>query len=273
LLKWVPASAGKRQKKGAYVEMPILIERHPGYRQITLNRPDRLNALTAEMGAALLAALGEAEADRDCRAILLTGAGRGFCAGQDLSQVGSDLKSLLDGYNAVIRKLRALKMPVVCAVNGVAAGAGANLALACDIVLAAKSASFIQAFAKIGLIPDVGGTWVLPRLVGAARARALAMLAEPLSAERAAAWGLIWQTVDDDKLMDEAQALTARLAQGPTIGLALAKRALDAAETNTFDQQLDLERDLQNEAALTPDYAEGVRAFLEKRLPVFTGRR
>jgi 2-(1,2-epoxy-1,2-dihydrophenyl)acetyl-CoA isomerase len=253
--------------------MTVLVEKRAGYRQLTLNRPDRLNALTAAMGAALLAALDEAEADPECRAILLTGAGRGFCAGQDLSQVGSDLKLLLDGYNAVIRKLRALPMPVVCAVNGVAAGAGANLALACDIVLATKSASFIQAFAKIGLIPDVGGTWFLPRLVGAARARGLALLAEPLSAERAEAWGLIWQAVDDDKLMDAAQVLAARLAQGPTIGLALAKRALDAAEGNDLASQLDLERDLQCEAARTPDYAEGVRAFLEKRPPVFTGKR
>jgi 2-(1,2-epoxy-1,2-dihydrophenyl)acetyl-CoA isomerase len=253
--------------------MTILVEKHAGYRQITLNRPDRLNALTAEMGTTLAAALSEAEADPECRAILLTGAGRGFCAGQDLVEVGADIKGLLDGYNAVIRKLRALEMPVVCAVNGVAAGAGANLALACDIVLAAKSASFVQAFARIGLIPDVGGTWFLPRLVGAARARALAMLAEPLPAERAEAWGLIWQAIDDDTLMDAAQALAARLAQGPTVGLALMKRALDAAESNTLNQQLDLERDLQGEAARTPDYAEGVRAFLERRPAKFTGRR
>jgi 2-(1,2-epoxy-1,2-dihydrophenyl)acetyl-CoA isomerase len=253
--------------------MTILVEKHAGYRQITLNRPDRLNALTAEMGTTLAAALSEAEADPECRAILLTGAGRGFCAGQDLVEVGADIKGLLDGYNAVIRKLRALEMPVVCAVNGVAAGAGANLALACDIVLAAKSASFVQAFARIGLIPDVGGTRFLPRLVGAARARALAMLAEPLPAERAEAWGLIWQAIDDDTLMDAAQALAARLAQGPTVGLALMKRALDAAGSNTLDQQLDLERDLQGEAARTPDYAEGVRAFLERRPAKFTGRR
>ncbi len=253
--------------------MTILVEKRAGYRQITLNRPDRLNALTAEMGAALLAALGDAEADPQCRAILLTGAGRGFCAGQDLVAVGADIKGLLDGYNAVIRKLRALEMPVVCAVNGVAAGAGANLALACDIVLAAKSASFVQAFARIGLIPDVGGTWFLPRLAGTARARGMAMLAEPLPAERAEQWGLIWQAVDDDSLMDAASALAARLAAGPTIGLALMKRALDDAASNTLDRQLDLERDLQGEAARTPDYAEGVRAFLEKRPPVFTGKR
>ncbi|HWB50423.1 MAG TPA: 2-(1,2-epoxy-1,2-dihydrophenyl)acetyl-CoA isomerase PaaG [Stellaceae bacterium] len=259
--------------------MTILVERRAGYRQLTLNRPDRLNALTAGMGEALLAALAEAEADADCRAVLITGAGRGFCAGQDLTEVmpgeagGPDLGPLLDTYNAVIRKLHALPMPVVCAVNGVAAGAGANLALACDIVLAAASASFIQAFAKIGLIPDVGGTWALPRLVGAARARALALLAEPLPAGRAAEWGLVWQAVDDERLMPEAHALAARLAQQATIGLALTKQALDAAETNPLDTQLDLERDLQNAAAQTPDYAEGVRAFLEKRPARFTGRR
>jgi 2-(1,2-epoxy-1,2-dihydrophenyl)acetyl-CoA isomerase len=259
--------------------MSILVEQRPGYRQITLNRPDRLNALTAVVGEALLAALEEAERDPDCSAILLTGAGRGFCAGQDLTEVmpteagPPDLGPLLDGYNAVIRKLHALPMPVICAVNGVAAGAGANLALACDIVLAAKSASFIQAFGKIGLIPDVGGTWALPRLIGAARARGLAILAEPLPAERAAEWGLIWQAVDDDQLMTEAQMLAERLAAQATIGIALTKQALDLAESNTLDVQLDLERELQREAARTPDYAEGVRAFLEKRAPAFTGKR
>jgi 2-(1,2-epoxy-1,2-dihydrophenyl)acetyl-CoA isomerase len=258
--------------------MTILVEKHTGYCAVIFNRPDRLNALTSEMGAALLASLDEAARDPDCRAILITGSGRGFCAGQDLTEVTPtadgppNLKPLLDGYNAVIRKLHAIEMPVVCAVNGIAAGAGANLALACDIVLAGKSASFLQAFARIGLIPDVGGTWVLPRLAGAARARALAILAEPLSAERAADWGLIWQVVDDDKLMGEAHALAARLAKQATIGIALTKRALDAAETNTLDQQLDLERDLQDEAAHTPDYAEGVRAFLEKRSANFSGK-
>jgi 2-(1,2-epoxy-1,2-dihydrophenyl)acetyl-CoA isomerase len=259
--------------------MTILVEKRPGYRQLSLNRPDRLNALNAEMHGALMTALAEAEADRECRAILLTGAGRGFCAGQDLADVAvtddgpPDLKAVLERYNALVRKLRGLEMPVVCAVNGVAAGAGANLALACDIVLAARSASFIQAFSRIGLIPDCGGTWFLPRLIGAARARALAILAEPLPAERAAEWGLIWQAVDDDKLMETAHALAARLAQQATIGVALTKRALDAAETNTLDTQLDLERDLQDEAGQTPDYAEGVRAFIEKRPPNFTGKR
>jgi len=256
--------------------MTILVESFAGYRQITLNRPERLNALTVEMAAALSAALDEAAADENCRALLLTGAGRGFCAGQDLTAIvdatPADLGRLLDHYHPLILKLRALPMPVVCAVNGVAAGAGANLALACDIVLAARSASFVEAFAKIALIPDCGGTWFLPRLVGTARARALAMLAEPLPATTAAEWGLIWQMVEDDRLMAEAQALAARLATQATTALALMKRALDAAATNPLDRQLDLERELQAEAGASPDHREGVRAFLDKRPPAFTGR-
>ena len=257
--------------------MTILIDTRPGYRVITLNRPERLNALTVEMADALMAALDAAEADKGCRAVLLTGAGRGFCAGQDLTAIveasSNEIADLLDHYNPLIRRLRALPLPVVCAVNGVAAGAGANLALACDIVLAAQSASFVQAFAKIGLIPDCGGTWFLPRLVGTARARALAMLADPLPAETAAEWGMIWRAVADERLMDEAHALAARLASGPTAALALAKQALEESAGNDLDRQLDLERDLQAEAAATPDHAQGLRAFLEKRPPAFGGGR
>ena len=261
-------------------EASILVESAPGYRVLTLNRPDRLNAFDEDMHRQLMAAILAAEADAGCRALLLTGAGRGFCAGQDLTNrvfepgVVPDLARTIEGfYNPLIRKLRDLPMPVVCAVNGVAAGAGANIALACDIVLAGRSAKFLQAFAKIGLLPDSGGTWFLPRLVGRARARGLAMLAEPITAEQAEGWGLIWKALDDAALMDEARRLTAHLATQPTVGLALIKQALDAAETNDLDAQLDLERDLQAEAGRTPDYSEGVQAFLAKRAPKFTGRR
>lgn len=256
--------------------MTILVEPHPGYRLIRLNRPERLNALTAEMADALIAALNDAQADPECRAALLTGAGRAFCAGQDLAAIDGaspgDIGRLIDNYNRLVERLRKLPMPVVCAVNGVAAGAGANLALACDIVLAAKSASFVQAFARIGLLPDCGGTWFLPRLLGPARARALAMLAEPLPAEKAEAWGLIWQAIDDERLMPEAHSLAARLATGPGVALGLVKQAIDASETNDLAGQLKLERELQVEAAASRDHAEGVRAFLEKRPPSFTGR-
>jgi 2-(1,2-epoxy-1,2-dihydrophenyl)acetyl-CoA isomerase len=261
-------------------ETPILVEARAGYRVITLNRPARLNAFTESMHQALREALAAAEVDRDCRALLLTGAGRGFCAGQDLndrlSKAGETpvLGGALEAYyNPLVRKLRALPFPVVAAVNGVAAGAGCNIALACDIVLAARSASFVQSFAKIGLVPDSGGTWILPRLVGPARARALALTAEPLPAETAEAWGMIWKAVDDGALIAEAEKLCAQFAAAPTLGLALIKRALDAAWDNDLETQLELEREFQREASLTPDYAEGVRAFMEKRKPVFSGRK
>jgi 2-(1,2-epoxy-1,2-dihydrophenyl)acetyl-CoA isomerase len=261
-------------------ETPILVETRAGYRVITLNRPQRLNAFNEAMHCALMAALNDAEADPECRALLLTGAGTGFCAGQDLNDriargdAKPDLGASLDAfYNPLVRKLRALPFPVVAAVNGVAAGAGANIALACDIVIAARSASFVQAFARIGLVPDSGGTWILPRLVGAARARGLALLAEPLPAERAADWGLIWKAVDDDTLRGEAEGMCARFAAGPTFGFAQIKRALDASEHNDLSTQLDLERDLQRQAGASPDYMEGVRAFVEKRKAVFTGRK
>lgn len=257
----------------------VIVDRRPRYHVITLNRPARLNAFNEDMHRALRAALDAAAADRACRALLLTGAGRAFCAGQDLSEraPGSgpprDLGQSLEAfYNPLVRQLRALPFPLVAAVNGTAAGAGASIALHCDIVLAAHSARFIQAFAKIGLVPDSGGTWLLPRLVGAARARGLALLGEPLPAKTAAEWGLIWKAVEDDRLIAEAEAICERLAEGPTVGLGLIKRALDAAERNDLPTQLDLERDLQREAGFSPDYAEGVRAFLDKRAPVFTGR-
>jgi 2-(1,2-epoxy-1,2-dihydrophenyl)acetyl-CoA isomerase len=257
----------------------ILMDRREGYRTITLNRPDRLNSFNEAMHAELMGALLDAESDEGCRALVLTGSGRGFCAGQDLSdRVFSpgqvpDLSSTLERlYNPLVRKLRGLQMPVICAVNGVAAGAGANIAFACDIVLAARSAKFIQAFAKLGLVPDSGGTWFLPRLVGPARARALALLAEPVPAEQAEAWGMIWKAVDDAVLMDEAHRLGAHFSTQPTVGLGLIKQALDASETNDLDQQLDLERDFQGQAGRTPDYMEGVTAFFQKRQPKFTGR-
>jgi len=261
-------------------DQPILVDKRAGYRVVTLNRPDRLNAFNEAMHVALKAAIAEAEADENCRALLITGSGRGFCAGQDLNDrlarpgetvvLGGALET---HYNPLVRKLRELPFPVVAAVNGVAAGAGCNIALACDIVLAGRSASFVQSFARIGLVPDSGGTWILPRLIGDARARGLALLAEPLNAEKAESWGLIWKCVDDAALAAEAQKLCEHFAAAPTQGLALIKRALNASAGNTLDDQLDLERDLQRLAGEMPDYAEGVRAFMEKRKPNFTGRK
>jgi 2-(1,2-epoxy-1,2-dihydrophenyl)acetyl-CoA isomerase len=259
---------------------PIRIDRHDTWRRITLDRPDKLNAVNAAMLAALLAALDDAAADPTCRALLLTGAGRGFCAGQELGPAvlpgpdgPPDLERLASRYHhEVVRRLRALPIPVVCAVNGIAAGAGASFALACDIVLAARSASFLIAFARIGLVPDSGASFFLPRLIGEARARALALLAEPLPAAQAEAWGLIWRAVDDSALAAESEALCAKLAAGPTGAYALIKQAFAASAGNTLIAQLDLEARLQGEAGRGADFAEGVRAFLDKRPAVFPGR-
>ncbi len=261
-------------------DSPILVEQRTGYRVITFNRPDKLNAFNEAMHLALRKAIDDAEADESCRALLITGAGRGFCTGQDLSdRLAKPGETVVLGgaleahYNPLVRKLRSLPFPVIAAVNGVAAGAGCNIALACDIVIASLKASFIQSFARVGLVPDSGGTWFLPRLVGDARARGLALLAQELPAEKAASWGLIWRAVDDEILMHEAARICEHFAMAPTQGLALIKQALNASATNTLDAQLDLERDFQRAASLTPDYAEGVRAFMEKRKANFTGRK
>jgi 2-(1,2-epoxy-1,2-dihydrophenyl)acetyl-CoA isomerase len=251
-----------------------------GVARITLNRPDRLNSFTTQMHAEVRQALDAVRGDASARVLLVTGAGRAFCAGQDLSDRAVapggepvDLgASIEQNYKPLVRGLRALPLPVVCAVNGVAAGAGANLALACDLVIAARSAAFIQAFARIGLVPDSGGTFFLPRLVGTARAMGLALLGDKLSAEQAAAWGLIWQCVDDAELSATVERLVAQLAAAPTRGLAAIKRALYASADNTLEAQLDLERDVQRQLGYGDDYREGVAAFLAKRPPRFTGR-
>jgi 2-(1,2-epoxy-1,2-dihydrophenyl)acetyl-CoA isomerase len=249
-----------------------------GIARVTLNRPERLNSFTAPMHAELREALAAVVAG-GARVLLLTGEGRAFCAGQDLSDravapgaQSVDLGASVDeNYRPLVLALRNLPLPVVCAVNGVAAGAGANIALACDIVIAAKSASFIQAFCRIGLVPDAGGTFFLPRLVGSARAMGLAMLGDRLPAEQAEAWGLIWKCVDDADLVTVTDALLAQLAQAPTGGLAAIKRAIHASATNSLERQLELERDVQRERGYSADYREGVAAFLEKRPPRFDG--
>ena len=262
-------------------ENPVILDRRDGYAIVTLNRPDRLNSFNEAQHLALRTTLDMCEKDDDCGAIVLTGAGRGFCAGQDLSDRDPTLQgespdlgmTLETYYNPLVRQLRAMPKPVICAVNGVAAGAGANIALACDIVLAAKSAKFIQAFSKIGLIPDAGGTWWLTRHLGEARAKALALTAHPLPAQDAADWGLIWKAVDDDRLMDEAVALAEGFAKGPTHSYGLTKKAIHAAAQNGLDEQLDLERKLQQECGWSDDYKEGVSAFLQKRPADFRAAR
>ena len=258
----------------------ILYTAASGIARITLNRPDRLNSFNDAMHAQLREALDNVREDASIRVLLLTGAGRGFCAGQDLADravapgsAAVDLGASIErNYVPLILTLRSLPLPVVCAVNGVAAGAGANIALACDIVIAAKSASFIQAFCKIGLVPDSGGTYWLPRLVGSARAMGLAMLGDKLSAEQAEAWGLIWKCVDDAELAAYVDSLVEQLAKAPTKGLAAIKHALHASDRNGLEQQLTLERELQRELGFSDDYREGVTAFVGKRAPEFRGR-
>jgi|SRR5579875_2128498 len=253
----------------------ILFEFHDSIARLTLNRPQKLNSFTVQMHEELRHALDSIESNENMRVLVITGAGRGFCAGQDLSDraVAGDLGASIDKYYApLVRRLRSLPLPVIAAVNGVAAGAGANLALACDLVIAAKSASFIESFSKLGLIPDTGGTYFLPRLIGTARAMGLAMLAEKISAEQAENWGLIWKCVDDADFTARIDELAQQLAVAPTKGLARIKQAIYGSANHSLDEQLDMERDLMRELGASRDYREGVSAFLEKRTPKFTGR-
>jgi 2-(1,2-epoxy-1,2-dihydrophenyl)acetyl-CoA isomerase len=252
-----------------------------GVARLTLNRPDRLNSFNVEMHEQVRESLARVAApDSGARVLVVSGAGRGFCAGQDLGDravaPGSASVDLGDSiekrYKPLVLALRSLPMPVIAAVNGVAAGAGANIALACDIVIAARSATFIQSFAKIGLVPDSGGTWLLPRLVGTARAMGLALLGDKLPAQQAQEWGLIWRCVDDAELPATVDTLARQLAAAPTRGLARTKQAFYEGWGRTFEQQLDIERDMQRELGFSADYAEGVAAFTAKRAPTFTGR-
>lgn len=244
---------------------------------VTLDRPESLNALTIPLKVALAEALDGLAADRSVRAVILTGAGRAFCAGQDLAERNDPAApplevELRERYHPIVRAIRAMPQPVIAAVNGVAAGAGANIALACDLVVAARSASFIQSFCKLGLVPDSGGTWILPRLVGPARASDLALLGEKLAAETAEQWGLIWRCVDDSAFPATIEALAAQLAVAPTRGLARTKQALHESWERPLAAQLDVERDLQAELGRSADYAEGVAAFVGKRPPLFAGK-
>lgn len=257
----------------------ILFDVSGGIARLTLNRPDRLNSFNTVMHGEVREALGSLKGS-DARVLIITGAGRGFCAGQDLGDravapggAAVDLgESIEKNYKPLVMTLRNLPMPVIAAVNGVAAGAGANIALACDLVIAAKSASFVQAFSKLGLVPDSGGTWVLPRLIGTARAMGLTFLGGKLPAEQAAQWGLIWRCVEDAELGATVDTLAQQFASAPTRGLARTKQAIYEGWGRTLEAQLDVERDYQRELGYSEDYAEGVAAFTQKRSPQFKGR-
>jgi len=257
----------------------ILFEVKEGVARLTLNRPERLNSFNTQMHEEVRAALAAIPAS-SARVLVISGAGRGFCAGQDLNDRAvapgggpPDLAASIEKYyKPLVLALRSLPMPVIAAVNGVAAGAGANIALACDLVIAARSANFVQAFSKLGLVPDSGGTWFLPRLVGTARALGLTLLGDKLSAEQAVSWGLIWRCVEDAELAGVVDGLARQLAVAPTRGLARTRQAICESWGRTLEQQLDTERDYQGELGRTADYAEGVAAFGAKRAPNFTGR-
>jgi 2-(1,2-epoxy-1,2-dihydrophenyl)acetyl-CoA isomerase len=255
----------------------VLTDTHDGVMRITLNRPERLNAMNAELLEQLGQALADAKKDDAIRAVLLTGAGRGFCAGADLStnsmRTGADVEEMMRRrYHPIILAMRQFPKPIVGAINGTAAGGGMSLALACDIVLAGESASFLQAFSRIGLVPDCGSTWFLPRMAGDVRARAMIMLAEPISARDALSFGLVWKVLADAELMADAQRTAAKLAAMPTRAFDLAKQALAASSSNGLGSQLELEALLQRQAVRTHDHREGVTAFLEKRPARFTGQ-
>ncbi|HEY9084975.1 MAG TPA: 2-(1,2-epoxy-1,2-dihydrophenyl)acetyl-CoA isomerase PaaG [Candidatus Tyrphobacter sp.] len=254
----------------------LLAVRDGGILRLTMNRPDKLNAMTSEMAGAARTAFEDTARDARTRVVLLTGAGRGFCAGQDLGEEGvapgSDLGAVIERhYNPLIHAIRSLEKPVIARVNGIAAGAGANIAFACDIVVAAASAQFVESFARIGLLPDSGGTWMLPRLVGHARAVALAMLGTPFGARQAYEWGAIWKVVEDEELDAQCDALARALASGPTKGYGAIKSAIAAAWNTDIDAQLELERDAQRALGTTDDFREGVEAFAKKRPPSFRG--
>lgn len=258
----------------------LLTALHHGVLELTLNRPDVLNSFDRAMAQALQVELARAANNPDIRAVLLTGAGRGFCAGQDLSEVlpqgdgpMPDISEVVRAsYNPIIRAIRGLEKPVICAVNGIAAGAGANLAFACDLTIAAEEASFVESFAKLGLIPDTSGTFFVPRLVGPQRATGMFFLAGKMPASQAKEWGLIWDVVPHAVLLDSARGIAKQLAQQATRGFGLTKRAMNASWANGLDEQLEMEARCMQEAGQTADYAEGVRAFLEKRAPTYTGQ-